>query len=127
MATHTATLNDRAGKESGAIDALQKEHSLALVGLKEKIDAEHKEYIESTRVAHQSELATLQEQYTIRSKELEKQLEELQAKYDTEVTALKSNLDSDTKTLRDTHSEEIEALKKSHGEEIVALEVSIQV
>lgn len=127
MAAHTAALNDRAGEESGAVEALQAKHAQALAELKDKIDAENKAHLESVKDQIQNEATTAQQAHQARIAVLEAELKTLQEKYNSEVADLKQNSDAGTDSLKAVHATELESLKAAHADELVTVKNTIKV
>lgn len=127
MAAHTSALNDRAGEESGAIEALQAKHAQALAELKDKIDTENKAHLESVKDQIQNESTTAQQAHQARIAELEAELKTLQEKYNVEVADLKHNSDAGTDSLKSAHATELESLKAAHADELITVENTVKV
>lgn len=122
MAAHTATLNERAGVESGAMEELQQKHAEAIADLKQKIDLENKAYLETLRESHEGEIKELNDSHYINISELETELKTLQGKYDTEITALQNSAGGEAETLKAVHTAEIQVLEEKHAQELKDME-----
>ena len=87
----------------------------------------NKEYLETVRSQHQSELENLQKKHVARVAELESELKTLQEKYDSETALVKSNINEGTESLKASHAAEIEALKAAHEVELKSQETITRV